>query len=125
MEKYSNFGINLEKFLSLFRINPGDKLYEIINPGWRMNKEEKPKTGIRIYRFGILYETITDWIWYGPEDKICLQGIFKPGWSKVSLFNEKHPILREKSRKLKMEQKKILDRKKLDWKKLNETMIDL
>jgi hypothetical protein len=125
MEQYSTSGTSLEKILSLLQINPGDKLYEIINPGWRMNRGKKPKTGIKIYRFGILYKTIIDWIWNDPQSEICHRGIVKPGWSATIYLNTNHPITLSRLKKIKGEQQKMLKMKKVDWESLRNTVIDL
>lgn len=73
-------------------------------------KDKKPKFPQRIYRFFILWETITDWFWIEPGSRESV--FFKPGWRALREPNYNHPFRRRELKKLKKKQEKISKRKK-------------
>lgn len=81
-----------------------------------MDKTQKPKVPIKIYKFFMHYETIVDWYYVEPGSKES--EIFKSGWLPFTIPNPNHPFQKEEMRALEEKIKAIKKRKEVDWGRL-------
>ena len=88
-----------------------------------MEISPKPKCPKKVYRWFILYYTITDYFYIAPDYKT--NKVLKPGWHAIRQYNEDHPLRKRQWKALRKKREQILKNQEVDWEALEKIRITI
>jgi hypothetical protein len=89
-----------------------------------LDKNRKPPEPYDFYKDGILLHTVLSWRWIEEGSKESQY--LKVGWfGGLKVLNFDHPEMKEEMKNLKRTQQECLDRKNIDWDRMDRTYITI